>query len=779
MTRSLFSLKPPGLPPPRPPGAPPPAPVDEPASEDVSERVLSKLRGASQALPPSVTPGSVRAIRPGQLVRVLTEALAPEKRRFEEELARARQRTRELEGELDRVREERKDVDDTRRVELPRLAALVDQERTRVEALERERDAFTQRIAELEADVARRETMAVALESAMAPEQGGDGVADTLTKVKERLDSLAARPQAAPAPSPAEPTHDAAHDAAHDGAVVEALLSSDARALRIAALEQRLAELTGHAASLPGADEPPAARAVAALVRASQEEARARADRLEGQVGELLEVVRSLHGALGEEARRRSLVEGALRAAQARLALVERHSAEHRQPRAPLPSFTSLVRDGVRGDIGPMLDALREESRQREDALEARVQRLSLATRAALERMAEILDQALVAGLFDRDVPRLDKEAVGAPITEAVSDGPPTRADWDTRAWRHSLDALDAPDRDDEDEDDERDDDPEPDPDDEPDDRGPGGGHTADDGDDETGDAGDGAPLLARNGKSSRSPRGPWHDASEAGAFVEELADEPEESVAAEELEAWFRPGRPGQTAEEREAEQLSQFELEPPPIAPADVYDARLLGREVRARDPTTQAAVSMPTPPPPQAASSDAAQLEQLDRDQVGALRLPAELEAERERLERRVRDAERALESEVWRGLATHRELVTTRLKLDELEAKLVEPAPTLGGFEPISAVRPDAPALLSAPSAAAPPPDDRSAVLTLDVEERDSWVHWLLLENDPLFLDHRARALRQCADALRSPPSRPVAEDGDDRREELLHWLEAEP
>ena len=67
---------------------------------------------------------------------------------------------------------------------------------------------------------------------------------------------------------------------------------------------------------------------------------------------------------------------------------------------------------------------------------------------------------------------------------------------------------------------------------------------------------------------------------------------------------------------------------------------------------------------------------------------------------------------------------------------------------------------------------------ASAVTLDVEERDSWVHWLLLENDPLFLDHRARALRQCADAVRTPRSRPAAEDGDDRREELLHWLEAD-
>ncbi|MCO5169472.1 MAG: hypothetical protein M9894_24275 [Planctomycetes bacterium] len=745
VTRSLFSLKP-AHPSRTPNGGPPPeagpSGGGRAPAEDVSERLLSTLRGAAQALPPSVAPTSVRAIRSGQLVRALTDALAPERRRFEEELTRARQRALELEGELERIRGDRRAFDETRRVELPRLAALVDQERTRAEALEEQRGAFAARAAELEAELLRRDAAARALEAALPPEDGAED--DALARVHERLEAIAAGVAAAP-PPPAE--DDAPAAPAPDERLVEALLSSDARAVRLSALEQRVAELTGAAPDdlrdeLP--DDPPAGRAALALLRAAQEEARGRAERLEGQLGAVLEATRDLHGALVQERRRRSQVEDALRAALARLALLEQQG-----PAPRLPSLAGLVK----GDVGPLLEALREEGRRRDEGLEGRLQRLSLATRAALERMAEILDRALVAGLFDRDLPRLDPEAFAAPIARALSDEAPA-------PWARPLDRLDDDDLLDDDEDAGTDDagtddeppydDPPGDdpPSDEPPHDGPpgaGGEEAWETGGDEEGDAA--APLLSRP-----TPRAGADDPAQHGFLDQLLEDDDDLPATPEELDGWFRPGRPGQTEAEREAEQLAAFDLEPPPAPPA----------------PPELPRARAPTP----GLDDRSGELEGLDADLAGALR--GDLAAERQRLEERVREAERALESEVWRGLATHRELVTTRQRLEALEARLaapaaleepaaLEPAPTLGGLEPIPGLQALAPAPTPAPT------DAHAAVLSLEVEDRDSWVHWLLLENDPTFRLRRAREVERCAEAVRASGVDP---------DELLHWLEAE-
>lgn len=746
----------------------------------IEDIVLTKLKGAAQALPPTVAPTSVRAIRSAQLMRALSEALAPERRRFEQELARSRQRAAELEAELERIRAERRDVDETRRVELPRLAALVDQERTRAEALERERDAFAARLAELERELERRDAQVKALESALPAEPDDD---DVLARVQRRLDALGA-PAGAPTadPPPGDPSGDdpiadeptgagqggdpaadaaarevlAAGGSGDDDLLVQALLSSDARALRIAALEQRVAELTGEPADLPGAEEPPAARAVVALLRATRDEDRARFDRMEARVTELLEVARELHGALVEERRRRVLVEGALRAAQARLAVLE----QREPPSARLPSFSSVIE----GDVGPLLDAVRDEARQRDDSLDAKIQRLSLATRAALERMAEILDQALVAGLLDRDMPRLDPEAFSAPLFEALGD-PATAHAATPDEWREALDALDpalarelddvevddlADDDDDHDEAEDASTEPAPAPPAAPADEDPGPDVEG------RGDAPAGgvAPALRRPPDPSPlvddadpEPDGPV----EEPVFVEHLDDEPEEVATEEELASWFLPGRPGQTDEEREAEQLARFGLELPP-APA--------------------------APPAEESggdASADFGDLERLEPPQTDALRSAAAVDLERQRLEERVREAERALESEVWRGLATHRELVSTRRRLEELEARLAasaaaapardEVAPTVGGLEPVADVTPLRSLLAGDPTVA------RAAVLSLDVEDRDTWVHWLLLEQDPAFQAKRQRGVQSCADAVRSL-------EHDLERDEFVHWLEAE-
>lgn len=713
VTRSLFSLKP-ALPS-RPPsgGAPPDA--GDGAPEDVSERLLSTLRGAAQALPASVAPTSVRAIRSGQLVRALTEALAPERRRFEEELQRSRQRAHELEGELERIRAERRDWDETRRVELPRLAALVDEERTRVETLEVERAALDARAEALARELARRDAAARALEAALPEEDEGQD--DALARVHARLEAIAAEVAAAP-PATAAPVA-----AAADGRLVEALLSSEERAVRLAALEQRVAAFTG----APDGDTPPpgdapAARAVLALLQEAQEEGRAREARLEGQLGQVLAATRDLHGALVEERRRRVQGEHVLRAALARLVVLEQ-----REPLTRLPAV--VVSNGGGGgaggaDVGPLLDALREEARRRDEGLEGRIQRLSLATRAALERMAEILDRALVAGLFDRDLPRLAPEVFARALGEAPAGG-----------WPAGLARLDEVADDDlVDEEDDEDDDP-PEPDDDPPHDAAAPPHDA--------------PPGAGGGEG-------WDaGGADEASFLDQVvdADDVDAPATAEELDHWFHPGRPGQSEAEREAEQLAAFGFTPPPPAPVG-FDAG--GFDALEADQVE----ALQVPALQRAPAAGEGELEELAPDQAQAL--SGELEAERRRLEERVREAERALESEVWRGLATHRELVSTRQRLEELEARLAtpapeEPAPTLGGLEPI----PELAALEGRPD------DERAAVLSLDVDDRDSWVHWLLLENDPTFRGRRAREVERCAEAVRAA--------GDD---ELLHWLEAD-
>lgn len=788
MTRSLFSLKPPLA------GARPAAPNGGPHAsggdgEPIPDDLMNRLKSATTTLPASVQPGQVRAIRPNQLVRVLTEALAPERRRFEEELSKTRQRARELEAELAKLREERKSVDETRRTELPRLANLVDQERTRVEELEGERDTLSARIAALQDELVRREAVA----TASLPTEEEAVVDEVLAGVQERLDAISqARPAGVKDATSAAPAAPAAPSREDVERLVGALLSSDARTARLAGLEQRMAELTGQPVPPTTLEESPAARAVAALVRATLDESRARADRLEARMGELLDVARGLHGALTEESRRRALLEGALRAAQARLAVLEQ-----REPTAlRLPPLTSVVR----GDVGPLLDAMREESRRRDDSLEGRLQRLSLATRAALERMAGILDQALAAGLFDRDMPRIDAAALGASIADAVAgiSGSRPRPLWSRDlALDEVRDELAREARE------EDDDEAEPPADDGDDDPGPGRGPGGPGARGGPGPADDPAPLLGPGGPAtSQGDDDPWHeltrsegDSDERAALLDELPeDDDEEPASEEELATWFRPGKPGQTEEEREAEQLRQFELEPPidpdrspPETPAGRMDAAspvvrgmhatprgpvggdplmappeafaALDARARARDPT----------PPPEPTTADVGQLEGLNPALEEALRSQAELAAARERLEQRVRDAERALESEVWRGLATHRELVTARQRLEQLETKLATPPepPTarFGGFEPIKDVGP-------LRDEATAKQVEEAAVLSLDVEDRDSWVHWLLLEQDPLFRGTRTRAAQLCADAVRS------GQLSTEQRDELLNWIDGE-
>jgi len=69
-------------------------------------------------------------------------------------------------------------------------------------------------------------------------------------------------------------------------------------------------------------------------------------------------------------------------------------------------------------------------------------------------------------------------------------------------------------------------------------------------------------------------PRRPEHstEIAEPADFLDELVDdEPERPIPAE-VESWFRPGRPGQSPSEVEAEQLAEFGL-PPAVAPAQAW--------------------------------------------------------------------------------------------------------------------------------------------------------------------------------------------------------------
>lgn len=617
---------------------------------ELPDRVLEGLERATTQLPASVPTQSVRAIRQGQLVKVIAEAVAPERQRMEAEQARWRTRVAELEGELLALRDQRRRMeqarDATRTVELPRLAALVDAERTKGEQLAAEREAMRARVTELEQAVVQREerlretsaaeaALRMALDALHEPASGAAGPrageeADArVRELGERLETLSAavRRGALPAASAGSPS------GADPTAMAELARASEARARRIATLERAVAELGGALVAAErgaGGEGGSSAVALAATLELLRE-AQAREGRLEAHVAALIETQQLAQAALAEEGRRRAGLEESLHAALARLSSLEA-AAHARVTRsyAAGGATAAAASSAALGALGEQLDDLREslslEARRRADEVEGQVGRLGQATRAALERMAAVLDRALAAGLVGsppdlvarsasaveaasrrepRPGPRPRPEA--SPEPPAVEPEPPraspatrTARPWraldegETREWSEAgapsassasqarLRPTRGPGR----------------PDVEPAPRRehaepapPRGADAAPDGSstqrpftvdpevyrverrivDDRPTAANPAPALPL----PLPPRARSGHATELAApadFLDELVDdEPERPIPAE-VESWFRPGRPGQSPAEVEAEQLAEFGA-PPGVAPAQAW--------------------------------------------------------------------------------------------------------------------------------------------------------------------------------------------------------------
>lgn len=542
---------------------------DGAGTTDLQRRVLSSLQSEATRLPASVAAGEVQAVRKGQLVRILHDVLAPERKRFEDERARWQRELAALELELQRAREERDQVarvrDETRRQELPRLAALVDEERTRAERLEGERTELQARIAALEADLVAIAPPADAAPAAgpdagLAPGLADDPVGPLLRAAQDRLAAAAAQPGGGDDEARDE---DAGEAAAGAGAVRAAAGDLDdpgplgpllARAadvdVRLAGLEQALRGLSSGegAGGLPaGLEAAGAPRPLLALL----EQAAARQARLEARVEALVTAQEATQAALEAELRRRQELEGSVGRLAEALGRVERAR------RAPGPSFTQRLG----GQLGPHLDELRAEARAGQLEADERVRRLGVATRAALERMAEILDRAIEAGVLGHPwSPALARgralpgaaledalEDVGEDALEDVGDDALEDAGEGSRGGEDPDDAAREPlvwageraappDRD----------------------RTPGAGRSARAARPTSRTAGDlpGAPDDGLVGATTRevAPRTP-DEHEDLPPLVDELEDEDPPVVHADELERWFRAGRPGQAPHEADAE--------------------------------------------------------------------------------------------------------------------------------------------------------------------------------------------------------------------------------
>jgi len=402
---------------------------DEPAgpAQDVAQRVMERLQRVAGNLPPGVQPGSVRGIRPAQLKELLEEAVRPEREEFARKEGRLRDRESRLRAELKRLREEKVELldarDETRRYELPRLAALVDREKSRAEQLEGELDGIERRAAELQAELARSED--ARLRQAEETQQLRELVA-TLSERREREDVveeeeashaeelLLALDERLYALEEAERRRDVEGDDNGDGdgddddddasglsVVLEHFAKAEERAARIAALEEAVWDLADRrgGSSTTGQRRRRELQAAREAERSSQRlMLEALKDQLEQRpaadprLDELVKALRGTQELLQEEVRRRTEVERSLRALTARLAAVEHErqrlpdtSRWRRQP----PASDELVRT-VEALVG------------REHDVEDRIERLGQATRAALERMAQILDHALAAGAAAR-----------------------------------------------------------------------------------------------------------------------------------------------------------------------------------------------------------------------------------------------------------------------------------------------------------------------------------------------------------------------------------------
>ena len=565
---------------------------DGAGTTDLQRRVLTSLQSEATRLPASVAASEVQAVRKGQLVRILHDVLAPERKRFEDERARWQRELAALELELQRAREERDQVarvrDETRRQELPRLAALVDEERTRAERLEGERTELQARIAALEADLVAIAPPADAASAAgpdaePAPGLGEDPVGPLLRAAQDRLAAAAAprrggddeaRDEAGHEPSAGAGSEQEAADDLDDPGPLGPLLARAADVdVRLAGLEQALRGLSNGegAGGLPGLEAAGAPRPLLALL----EQAAARQARLEARVEALVTAQEATQAALEAELRRRQELEGSVGRLAEALGRVERAR------RAPGPSFTQRLG----GQLGPHLDELRAETRAGQLEADERVRRLGVATRAALERMAEILDRAIEAGVLGhpwspalaqgRALPGAALEDALEGVVEGSAEnlldgllergghgpGPSSHGNgWGpARAGSHEASADGAP--------------------------APGAGISAraarptaradaDPTDASDDDLAGATPLRV----------GSWTTDPHEGLppLVDELEDDESPAVHADELERWFRAGRPGQAPHEADAEHLAAWghpdeeaeaALEEAPDAPRDRF--------------------------------------------------------------------------------------------------------------------------------------------------------------------------------------------------------------
>lgn len=790
--------------------------------QELSQRIMAQLQRTATAVPPGTS--SVRGIRSADLVHLVEEAMGPERLALRAEAERYRERIAALEQELLSVRGA---ADETRRFELPRLAALVDVERSRAGELERELSEVERKVSELEQALRRSEEarqrqveeLHELEEEEEESEEAHTQTEELLLALDQRLAALeegvftpeaGGEDQVTP-PAPAAPAEAAAGAAREEEERTRLLLEqfarSEERAARIEALEQALEELGGD--ELPASGRAP--RRTEPARQALLAEALERQARGEARTAELVRTLQVTQELLSREVRRRTAIERELRALAVRVAAVES---------APALTWSSAELAGLQLPEGEglarVVALLRGEGARRERELQGQVERLSLATRSALERMAEILDQALALGARPRASQALDEVGLlrpsppgwsawvgeGLDFEEALdpeTSEPPAGASEEPPADPEVVEVVGPPAS------------PEA-ADEEP------AGSTAPGGAPERHEAGvgrvdeeeeDGAAIRGGAGPAPVDPRpvdrpaDPRADASPTSDWLAELSH-------ASARRGSTPPAMPRARFQAPAREEEPEGEVDP--------------GQLARSPDPATR----------------------RLARSLLGALRDQAALKAERDRaltdrgrLEDKARHAELALESEVWRGFATHRELVQARQRLRELEEQLdgqlerVEaeqaPAPPAASPRPATArsgatgrpsetghrgaaasprdpqaaassrhsqaasPRRDSDELpLAVPSRAAPPPSpledalllrqaERVADLQREVEDRDSILHWLMLEADPHYHHDKGRAIRACEQALESLAASPDAAERSSEREQLtdlLHWLRVE-
>lgn len=685
--------------------------VSDPERE-LSQRIMARLERTATSVPPGTS--GVRGIRSADLVSLVEEAVEPERLKIRAEAERYRQRIADLESELTAVRTA---SDDTRRFELPRLAALVDVERTRAGELERELDGLEQKVTQLESALRRSEDarshqegqLEVARVREEEEEENQAQAEELLLALDQRLAALESQPASRP--------EDAAHPGSDEerlGALLEEFARSEERAARLAALEEALDQLEG---GDPGASARRAAPRSPSTVPLLAE-ALDRLQRQEARAAELVKTLQVTQELLSREVRRRTQLESQLRGLSVRLAAIER---------APLE-----LPEGNEG-LGRVVALLRGEGARREQEIQHQVHRLSMATRAALERMASILDQALELGAAS--APGRRRASQGTAEALAGLPLPPER--W--AAWPGEGLADEELDPEEEEEEEEEVGAVEPEPD----------GYTG------------------------------------AEAEPDEPAPRPEEQAAWQPPEPQPLPaGNGGHRAPAHEPQAQDDGDEH---VSSSD-WLADLASESARRRGDLEEE----PRAAEPEAltASPDPA-TRRLARSLLTSLRTQADLKSERdhalqerERLEQKAHHAHQALESEVWRGFATHRELISARQRLRDLEERLGSQ------LERVEAAREGAP-----PPPRPQPPQrvpahedallrrqaERVADLHREVDDRDSVLHWLMLEADPHYKDDKQRAIRACEQALVSLAASPDAAERAAERDQLLdllHWLKVE-